>query len=222
MKKIIPLLKNVMLFNGIEEKDLGAMLSCLGGKLKNYKKGETIFSIDDPNTSIGVLVSGEIQISKDDVLGNHMIMMKMKQYDVFGEAITCAQKKQIPYYTTASADSQILFLNYRKILTTCSSACSFHSRLIENLLYSLARKNLMLNDKIEIISKRTTREKILFYLNSQAQKVNSPAFAIPFNRQEMADYLCVERSALSTELGKLRDEGIISFSKSKFTLLSGR
>lgn len=219
MKNYLETLSKVSLFKKIQINDLDTMLTCLGPTVRSYKKNETIFSINDKHPNIGVVLCGAIHISKDDIMGNHMIISDMGKCDIFGEAITCAQKERMPFDVTASQNSEILFLNYSKILTTCTSSCSFHKKLIENLLFTIANKNLVLNEKIEIISKRTTREKVMHYLNTQARKTESSTFSIPFNRQEMADYLCVERSALSTELSKLQTEGFLSFKKNIFTLL---
>ena len=130
----------------------------------------------------------------------------------------CAQLDRLPVTVIASADSRILQLACRRIIETCSQSCIFHSQLIHNLLKIVARKNLMLNQKIDFISRRTTREKLMAYLTAQAKAADSRIFSIPYNRQELADYLGVERSAMSAELGKLKKEGTIDFHRNHFTL----
>jgi CRP-like cAMP-binding protein len=119
----------------------------------------------------------------------------------------------------AAEKSEILWINYKKIISTCSAACLFHTSLIKNLIQNLAQKNILLMQKIECITKRTTREKLLAYLSAQVSHTIGNTIQIPFNRQELADYLSVDRSAMSSELGKLRDEGILRFNKNKFELL---
>jgi CRP-like cAMP-binding protein len=129
----------------------------------------------------------------------------------------CAGIDRSPVTVQAAEDVEILFIDYKKIITTCPSACPFHARLIENMLKLVAKKNLMLNQKLEILSKRTTREKLLCFFDTQ--RGSSQRFTIPFNREELARYLCVDRSAMSNELCKMRDDGIIRFRKNVFDVL---
>ncbi len=130
----------------------------------------------------------------------------------------CLGSEEILNNAVAVKDSEVLFLDVKRILTMWPSACHFHGRLIRNLLSVMALKNKMLTQKLEHMSKRTTREKILSYLSEQSQRTGSPVFDIPFNRQQMADFLSVDRSAMSAELGRMRDEGILSFERSHFEL----
>lgn len=220
MKEYYPVLKNSILFQGISEKELTAMLRCLSAYKKTFKKGEFLIQTGQTVDSIGFILSGSVMLLKDDCWGNRSIITKLKPGNLFGEAYACSAGTLAALSVTACEPATVLFLNVRRITTVCSSACGFHTRLIRNLLSVLANNALMLNQKIEHISQRTTREKLLAYLSEQALSAGSSTFSIPFNRQELADYLCVDRSAMSGELSRMQKEGILRFSKNHFTLLN--
>ena len=111
-----------------------------------------------------------------------------------------------------------MLFSCQKMLTVCSSACQFHNRLVKNLLTVVARQNIRLSSKIQVMSQRTTREKLMTYLLGQAKIAGKAEFTIPLDRQALADYLGVERSAMSAELSKLRKEGILDTKGSYFHL----
>ncbi|MDR2156434.1 MAG: Crp/Fnr family transcriptional regulator [Clostridiales Family XIII bacterium] len=211
--------KNCPLFFGIDDGDLTSLLACLSGTERTYKKGETVLFAGDKPTAAGIVLSGAVHIAKEDYFGNRNIIAEIGTGGLFGEALVCAEAEAASVTVTAGGNSNILFVNYNRIITTCPSACAFHATLIRNMLRLLALKNISLVDKLEHVTKRTTQEKVLSYLSGQAQKCGSNVIEIPFNRQEMADYLSVERSALSAELSRLRDDGVIRFRKNKFELL---
>ena len=206
------------LFKGIAENDLKELLKCLNAKESVYEKNEFIFRAGDKASSIGVIISGGVYVQKEDFWGNRTILAKLEEGDLFGEAFACREEEKLPVSVMAVEKSRILFVDYRRIITNCPNTCVFHASLIENMIRILAGKNVMLTQKMEHMSKRTTREKILSYLSAQAVRCGSNAFNIPFNRQELADYLCVERSAMSAELSKMRKEGLLSCEKSRFVL----
>jgi CRP-like cAMP-binding protein len=164
-----------------------------------------------------MVLSGSARVIKEDENGNVMILTELAASELFGEAFACAGIEQSPVTVLAAEDSEILCIDYKKITSSCSSACGFHSKLIENMLKIIAEKNLLLNQKIEILSKRTTREKLLAFFD--AQRGAAKKFSIPYNREELAHYLCVDRSAMSGELCKMRDEGLLKFHKNKFEIL---
>ena len=218
MEEIFEILSQCPLFSGISREDLSGMLQCLGARSVSYEKGRTVFLEGDPALWVGVVLTGEVQILREDLDGNRSILAAAGPGQLFGEVFACAQLDRLPVTVIASADSRILQLACRRIIETCSQSCIFHSQLIHNLLKIVARKNLMLNQKIDFISRRTTREKLMAYLTAQAKAADSRIFSIPYNRQELADYLGVERSAMSAELGKLKKEGTIDFHRNPFTL----
>lgn len=220
MEKYLELLRRCPLFAEIASEDLLPLLGCLGASVGVYTKHEPIFSAGDAAISLGIVLSGAVQITRIDYSGNRSIMAQVEPAQLFGESFACAEAEAIPVDVVAAADSEILFLPVRRITSACSHACSFHSRIIFNLMKIIAVKNLAFHQKIEITSKRTTREKLLAYLFFEAKKNNSNRFSIPYDRQALADYLCVDRSGLSAEIGKLRREGILRADKNRFILLT--
>ncbi|ABN51275.1 MAG TPA: Crp/Fnr family transcriptional regulator [Hungateiclostridium thermocellum] len=219
MKKYLDVLKKVNLFKGIDESDLLSLLACLSSKLEHYKKNEIVFMSGEAINSFGIVLSGEVQIVQEDYYGNRSILARIGVGNLFAESFACAQIEALPVSVITTTESDLLFIDCRKLAKPCATACAFHSRLIQNMLHITAMKNISLTQKIEFISKRTTREKLLAYLSSEAQKAGSNRFSIPFNRQELADYLSVDRSAMSAELSKLRKEGILNYNKNHFELL---
>jgi CRP-like cAMP-binding protein len=195
------------------------MLSCLGASLRSFAKDETIYFEGDTVAEIGVVASGKLHLVKNDIWGNCSIVTEIIPPGMFAEAIVCSGIGRLPVSVIAKEDSEIMFVDYKRIVTNCSSACAFHSKLIRNMISILAQKNVMMSVKMEHITKRTTRGKLLSYLMEQARQRSSRIFDIPYNRQELADYLSVERSALSAEMSKLKSEGIIDYQKNHFKLL---
>ncbi len=211
-------LQTLPLFAGIQPGELSALLACLSPLEKSYGRGELVLREGEPVQAVGILRSGSLLVLKEDFSGNRNILTQLGPGELFAETLAFARVQASPLTVLAAADSRALFFDSRRLLTSCASACAFHRRLIENLLCILAGKNLLLSQKIEHISRRGIRERLLSYLYSQARAAGGPEFAIPFDRQGLADYLCVERSALSAALGKLRDEGVLEFHKNRFTL----
>lgn len=219
MKEFLRILKGVTLFEGLTEEELGDVLGCLSAKSTKYGKNQIILQHGDRTTYIGIVLSGQTQIMKEDYYGNRNLIANLSEGMLFGETFVCADIKTLPVTVISITESEILWIDYRRIISPCTQICSFHSTLIYNMLRIVSMKNLLLNQKIEFTSKRTTREKLLAYLSSEAQKAESNQFQIPFNRQELADFLCVDRSAMSAELSRLRDDNLLLFHKNQFTLL---
>lgn len=219
MKKYFEVLRKCELFNDASADDLENMLRCLSAKDKFYSKNDFIFLEEDKADYIGIVISGTVCVIKEDYWGNRAILAKLDEGELFGETYALADTDKLPVSVIATQDCEIIFLDCKKILRLCSNSCSFHTKLINNLLKIIANKNIALNQKIYHLVKRSTREKLISYLSEQAEKNHSNTFSIIFNRQELADYLSVERSAMSNELSKLRDEGIIEYSKNEFKLM---
>ena len=218
MKKYIPILKRTQIFAGVGDDEIMSMLSCLGARLKTYKKGEYVFRQGEHITDITVLAEGNLHIQKDDYWGNRSILGEISAGEMFGEAYAYASGALLND-VVAVEDSALIFFDVKRILTTCSTACRFHAMVVQNLFFAISEKNRKLVQKLGHMSKRTTREKLISYLSEQAKKQNSGVFTIPFNRQQLADFLSVDRSAMSNELCKMRDEGLLEFERNKFRLL---
>jgi CRP-like cAMP-binding protein len=219
MKEIFGKLKQSPLFEGISENEMGSLVACLGCSLRAYDKGETVYHYGDVVREIGIVVEGRVHIIKSDAWGNANILAEAAEGEMFAEAVVCSGVGAMPVSVEAITPVRILFVDFQRIVTSCSSACAFHAILVRNMISVIARKNILLSGKIEHITKRTTKEKLLSYLSEQSRLHGHGVFEIPFNRQELADYLSVERSALSAEMSKLRDEGVIAYHKNQFELL---
>ena len=218
MKNFLPVIRSAQLFSGISEDELAAMLSCLSVEKKDFPKEAFVQCAGDTADSIGLVLAGTVLIIQEDIWGNRNILSKAGPGQTFAAAYACAPGSKLNVSVIAETPVTAMFLNVKRILNMCPSACSHHSRVIRNLLSELAGKNLRLNEKLTHIGQRTTRSKIMSYLSAEAQRLGTYEFDIPFSRQQLADYLGVERSGLSLELGKMRSEGLLDFRKSHFVL----
>ena len=207
------------MFKGVQRDDISGILKCLEVKIKEYRKGETVFLQGDTVCFFGVVLEGSIQIIRNDYYGNRSIVTTAMPSQLFAETFAFAKASAVPLSAWACGDSTVMFINPEKIICQCSKACSFHSRIISNLIKVMASKNLEINKKLEIVSKRTTRDKLMTYLFLTSQELGTKSFTVPFNRQELADYLEVDRSGLSAEIGKLKKEGKLLCRRSEFTVL---
>ena len=217
LKKIFEIVKDNPLFQGIAFSDFELMLSCLSAKTVCYKRDDVILLSGDAVSSVGLVLSGSIKTVKEDIDGRVTILTDHSVSELFGEEFACAGIDHSPITILASENTEILFINYKRIVTSCTTACPFHTRLIENMLKLIALNNLVLSQKISILSKRTTREKLRAFFD--ARRGVAKKFTVPYNRDEMANYLCVDRSAMSSELCKMREAGLIRFHKNEFEIL---
>jgi CRP-like cAMP-binding protein len=187
--------------------------------VRSYIKGEFIFSEGEAPSRVGVVLTGSVHIIREDFYGSRVLLTVSEAPDVFGEAFACAEAAELPVSAVAASDCAVLLCDYRRIVKSCTNACEFHARLIQNMLNILANKNLSLTRKLEHLTQHNTREKLLSYLSEIARLTGNSRFTIPLNRQELADYLAVERSAMSAELSRMKTDGLLTYEKNKFELL---
>ena len=206
------------LFQGIAPEELPAMLSCLGAYPRRYPKDATVFSIGDSTQHMGLVLSGRVIIENDDIWGTKAILDNVLPGQVFAETYASLPNEPLMVNAVAAEESEILFLNAGKVLQTCPHSCSHHARLVRNLLAVSARKNLALSRRIFYTSSKTIRGRLLAYLSDQAVREGTVSFTIPFDRQQLADYLGVDRSALSNELSKMQRDGLLTVKKNVFQL----
>ena len=218
MKEFFPILRSSSLFSGVSEEELAAMLSCLDTRMEAFPKEAFVLRTGDTVESIGIVLSGSVLVIQEDIWGNRNILSRAEPGQTFAAAFACAPGSILNVSVIADTPTTVLFLNVKRILHVCPSACSHHSRIIRNLLTDLAEKNLRFSEKLTHMGQRTTRAKLMSYFSAEAQRLGTYEFDIPFSRQQLADYLAVERSGLSLELGKMRDEGLLDFHKSHFVL----
>ncbi len=214
-------LKKTSLFRGTSEEELPTLLDCLAPTTREYAKNELILRQGEDVSAVGLVLSGRAQIIEEDFWGNRSILADAWPGDLFAEAYAFLPGELLRVSVVAAEPTSVMLLDGKRMLEVCSSACRFHTRLVQNILAESARKNLALTRKVSHMSKRSTREKLLSYLSGQALGAGSDVFEIPFNRQQLADYLCVDRSAMSSELCKMRDEGLLVFDKNRFQLKDG-
>ena len=205
------------LFRGIDSSELQSMLDCLGAGIHSINKGKIVLLAGDKPEFTGIVLSGMLHITRDDYEGNRAIIASITPGKLFAEALCCAGVSESPVTVVAAEDSIIMKLGSERMLKTCPKSCAFHKKLIANMLALIANKNLFLQDRMEIISLKSVRSKVILYLESLVTK-QGRNITIPFNREEMADFLCVERSALSHELAKMKKDGLIDYNKNKFIL----
>lgn len=218
MKKYFDIIKASTIFSGIDENEIESMLVCLNAKEGSYRKGDYLLRTGDSAEEIGLLLYGSVLVIQEDFWGNRNLMSRIVPGQVFAEAFACSPGSVLNVSVTSDEASSVLWLNVRRILTSCPTACSHHSRMIRNLLSDIASKNLRFNEKLTHMCQRTTRDKLMSYLSAEAQRRGISEFDIPFNRQQLADYLSVDRSAMSSALCRLRDDGTLDFDKNHFVL----
>ncbi len=221
MNKYVSILKRTRMFAGVGDDEIVSMLSCLDAKRSTYQKGEYVFRQGEHLSNITLLVEGNLHIQKDDYWGNRSILGQIAVGEMFGEAYVTPESGALLNDVVAVEDSVVIFFDVKRMITTCSSACRFHAKVVQNLFFAISEKNRKLVQKLGHMSKRSTREKLLSYLSEEAKRNNSSNFTIPYNRQQLADFLAVDRSAMSNELCKMRDEGLLVFEKNQFKLLEG-
>ncbi|MDY4655607.1 MAG: Crp/Fnr family transcriptional regulator [Eubacteriales bacterium] len=219
MEKYLPVLKKSVLFSGVKEEDIRALLSCVEAKVRRYGKGEYVLQQGEYLDDIAVLTEGSLHIQNDDYWGNRSILGRISIGEIFGEAYAFSREEPLMNDVVAIEDSTVMFINAKKVISTCSSACRFHTLVVQNLFSVLSEKNKKLVQKLGHIGKRSTREKLISYLSQESKRQKSAEITIPFNRQQLADFLSVDRSAMSNELCKMRDEGLLTFRKNVFRLL---
>lgn len=218
MEKYFPLLQAGPLFTGLTADDIKALLGCLAAVKRRFKKNSFVWTDGDPATAAGLVLSGAVHVLKDDFWGRRLILSRLEPGALFGESFLCAGLSRLPVSVQAALETDILFLDCRLILAPCRSVCARHAAAIRNLARMMAEKNLFLTRKLEQVSRSSLREKLMSYLSEQARLAGSGSFDLPFSRQELADYLGVDRSALSAALSKMRAEGLLRCRRGHFEL----
>jgi len=218
MEKYYETLKTVGLFSGVGAGALGEMLACLGAETRQVARGNIVLLAGDKPRFVGVVLSGRLHVVRDDYDGNRSLVSAVMPGEIFAEALCCADVAESPVTVVADVDSVIMLVRFSRILQQCPNSCDHHTQLIGNMLRLVAKKTLLLQSRMDIIAMKSIRAKALRYLESFAP-VPGRDIVIPFNREELAEFLCVERSALSHELSKMKRDGLIEYNKNRFRLL---
>ena len=220
MREYLPLLRQSLLFERIDEEGLIKTLTCLNAKFAAYEKGTVIFDQGAAPRFFGVVLRGSVHVIAGDQRGNHSVMWSVGEGKLFGETYASAGVDAFPAGFIAAEDCLVLILEYMRVITGClNNGCLAHSYMVTNLIKSIGQKNLLLTQKLEFMTQRTTRDKLMAYLRAQQQEEGNARFTIPFDRQTLADYLGVERSAMSAELSRMKKDGLIDYRKNEFEIL---
>lgn len=222
MQKYLPVLKKTRLFSGVTETEITSMLSCLCARVKQYEKGETVLHQGERISEIVILLEGALHIQYFDYWGNRSLIGHISEGEMFAEAYAAPDSGALQSDVVAAEKSAAAFFDVKRLITTCSAVCRFHQMVTQNLFFALSEKNRNLVSKIKHMSGRTTRAKLTSYLSEEAKRHRASEFTIPFNRQQLADYLSVDRSAMSLELCKMRDMGMLEFDKNRFRLIQDK
>ena len=217
MENIFNIVKNNVLFESITFSEFEKLMGCLSATKKIIKKNEVVLKLGEKVDNIYIILSGSVKVFKENLDGKENMLAKFSTGEIFAEVFACANILYSPVTVTALEESEVLLIDYKKVISSCPTACHYHTILIQNMLKLLAKKNLMLQQKVEVISKRTTRERLQLYFDMQ--RGQSKKFTIKFSRESLADYLCVDRSAMSNELSKMQKEGIIKYNKNDFEII---
>ena len=218
MEKYLSVLKDCPFFREMTDREILSVLPCVSARIITKRKDEYLFHAGERTSEMGLVLSGAVLVIQEDIWGRRNIMSRIDTGGFFAEPYAATPGSVLNISVIACSDCEIMMLNVSRLLTSCPSACSHHTRMIQSLVAVLAEKVLQFNEKITHMSRRTTREKILSYLSSEAVRQGKRSFDIPYDRQQLADYLCVERSAMSAELSKLQKEGLIRTTRSHFEI----
>lgn len=209
----------IPLFQNMTTQDISSALQCVGAFTKGYKKDEYIFLEEDKVQCVGCVISGSVQMIREDIWGNKTTLIVIGEKELFGESFACGGDGTVAVSFVAKEETEVLFLPFDRVMHSCSSACAHHQKLVINMVTVMAEKNARLITKIDILSKKTLREKISTYLLSEASYYNSKYFEIPMGRVQLAEYLNADRSALTRELNLMKAEGFIDFEKNTFRIM---
>ena len=211
-------LLQAQLFAGIGREEMETMLQALSARAETYEKGERILTAGDEVTFVGIVLAGQANVIKEDVDGERSLMARLLPGDHFAEALCCAGAKSSPVSVVAEGETTVLLLNFWKMMSAPPGGGTLPVKLAKNMMMILAGKSLYLQERMTYLGKKTIRKKLLKYLQNASQN-KGQTFTIPYNREELADYLCVDRSALSRELSKLKEEKVVDYWKNHFKIV---
>ncbi len=220
METYYPVLKKCALFRRIEENKLGSLIQCLGAQVRSFQAEDYIFFAGDEINYVGIVMSGIIEIMKENLAGNRHIVAFLGPADLFAEGIVCTLRRISPVTVRVKEDAKVMFIPYERVIKSCGNSCDFHISLIQNMMVVLGEKNVNLNRKLELLTLKGMREKLASYLMNEATERNASMFQIMLNRTELADYLNVARTSMCRELARMKDEGLIDFYGNSFKIIN--
>ena len=219
MQQYLPILTKCALFRDMSNEDILHISHCLNIKTRSFPADSYLFFMNDIVNSIGIIVEGEVEVVKETIAGGRHIIAILHPSDLFGEGIVCTKSRQAPVTVRTRTPSTICFLPFEFVIKTCHNSCSFHTELIRNMMSILGEKNLQLNYKIDLLTLKGMREKLATYLLMFSAQVGTEEFNLPFNRNELAEFLNVSRTSMSRELGHMKEEGLIDYHLNRVKIL---
>lgn len=207
-----------LLFDGLSRTDVESVLKCLRPEEVSFARGEVIYRASDRITKMGMLLSGAVRVETVDAWGGRTLLIMVEPGKTFAESNACAPVGPVGISFTADKESSVLMFDVHRIMRPCSMGCEIHRTVASNFTRLLALRNIELSRRVYITSARTIREKVQLYLSLQAHEHGAMTFEIPLNREQMANYLGVDRSALSAELSRMQKEGLIEYRMRRFTI----
>ena len=220
MEKYLFILRNSPFFQGMTEEEILSVLHCVNATVLHRKKDEYILRVGDSTETMGLVLSGSVLCLQEDLWGHRNIIHRIGAGEFFAEAFAATSGSVLDVNIVADEDTEVMLLHTGRLLQTCPHACAHHNRLVRNMVSVMARRVMDLNEKITHMAKRSTREKLLSYLSAESIRQGKLSFTIPYDRQQLADYLCVERAAMSVELSKLQKEGLLKTNRNHFSIFS--
>ncbi|MBQ3529802.1 MAG: Crp/Fnr family transcriptional regulator [Oscillospiraceae bacterium] len=222
MEKYLFILRNSPFFQGMTEEEILSVLHCVNATVLHRKKDEYILRVGDSTETMGLVLSGSVLCLQEDLWGHRNIIHRIGAGEFFAEAFAATSGSVLDVNIVADEDTEVMLLHTGRLLQTCPHACAHHNRLVRNMVSVMARRVMDLNEKITHMAKRSTREKLLSYLSAESIRQGKLSFTIPYDRQQLADYLCVERAAMSVELSKLQKEGLLKTNRNHFSIFSNK
>lgn len=220
MEQYYPVLKKCALFRKIGEKELGSLIKCLDAQVRSFRSEDYIFLSGDEINYVGIVLTGIVEVMKENLAGNKHIVAFLEPADMFAEGIVCTVTRISPVTVRVKEDAKVLFVPYERVIKSCGNSCAFHISLIQNMMVVLGEKNVKLNRKLELLTLKGMREKIASFLINEARERGSSMFQIMLNRTELADYLNVSRTSMCRELARMKDEELIDFYGNSFKIIN--
>lgn len=212
-------INEIFLFDGVGQKDVERMLSCFDVKRGIFEPGETIWDFEHTSDKIGIVMSGSVSIVRMDASGNRAVLESLSENDVFGEMFAFSDDMSHGVFAMCERKCEIAYMKYGQISKRCGNACRCHTLVVENMFRVVTKKAQRMAERIEILSNRTIREKLLCFFAMCSGKEESKSFLLPFSLSYLADYICADRSAMMRELRRMAEEGIVKTEKRKIELL---
>jgi CRP-like cAMP-binding protein len=220
MENYYPVLKKCALFRRMEEKNLGPLVQCLGAQVRSFQAEDYVFFAGDEINYVGIVLTGVIEIMKENLAGNKHIVAFLGPADLFAEGIVCTMRRISPVTVRVKESSKVMFIPYERVIKSCGNSCDFHISLIQNMMVVLGEKNVNLNRKLELLTLKGMREKLASYLMNESAERGTSMFQIMLNRTELADYLNVSRTSMCREMARMKEEGLIDFYGNSFKIIN--